>query len=115
MMDKQMVKTLSDAISDGVDKLTPSVQEMIRQYQMAGLVEAIASIAMMIVAGVAIWLSVKGIIKAYKSDSFYDEDVVAILLGALIVVMLFFIGWGIGSAVDGIQKYVAPISMLLGK
>lgn len=116
-MDKQMIEKLGNAISNGVDKLAPSVQEMIRQYQMAGLVEAIASIVMTIVAGVAIWMSVKGIIKTYKSNSFYDSDadMVAFFLGVFIIVLFFFVGFGIAGTVGGIQKYVAPIPMLLGK
>lgn len=90
----QLVKDISTAISDGVDKVTPTVQEGIHQYSMLGLAKGIEGLVMLITLSVLIKVSIKwgnNLLKEEEISSDYDMERGITFVVVLMVILGFWV------------------------
>jgi hypothetical protein len=113
----QLVKDISTAISDGVDKVTPTVQEGIHQYSMLGLAKGIEGLVMLITLSVLIKVSIKwgnNLLKEEEISSDYDMER-GITFVVVLTVILGFLGVLVGAhmLISGINQFIAPLPTLM--
>lgn len=111
----QLVKDISTAISDGVDKVTPTVQEGIHQYSMLGLAKGIEGLVMLITLGILVKVSIKWENKRLENDKVDSDDDALGVVVLIVIAILTFIGipLGIHMLISGINQFIAPLPTLM--
>lgn len=108
MDEKEVVKQITNAISDGVDKITPTATEIIRQYQMSQLVGAITGIFITIVSIIVSIILYK---KCKEQEECYGDISATCVVASIVTTVAFFIG--VAMTYSGIANYVSPITSFI--
>lgn len=101
-----VINMVTEKIGAGVSQVTPLAEEIVREYQIRGLVFAILGLVLTVVGSSLLVWSYK---LSNKDDDYEGAIIVSLVLGAVGVV------FGAVAMSCGISAYVAPLCGLIGK